>query len=157
MEIEPNSRMLFMKYALPCAGTLVNRGVVGRDRIERLIDTVKENSEIPRDTEKIFKVAFAACSLIAMDEKKNFIDSNVIRKYFLSNHDDIIDKRFEEMGDFDPESCRIRTGTVVGVEDNFAIVHNSAGVRKYRIDFAQGIKKGDEVITHWDFVVEKVI
>jgi hypothetical protein len=157
MEIRGEDRILFMKYALPCAGTLVRRGIVDRDRIERLVDLVKENREIPSGEEKIFKVAFAACSLMAMDEKRGFIDSSVVRRYFLSGHDDVIERRYEEMGDFDPEECRVRTGTVVDVEDNFAVVKNSSGTRKYRIDFAQSIKKGDEVITHWDFVVEKVI
>ena len=155
MEIKEDSRLLFMKYALPCAGTLVKRGQVAQKDVDRLINIVKNGGKIPKDVEKIFKVAFSACSLLAIDRKKNNIDSDVIREYFLRKHDDVIDKRHAEMGDFDPESCRIRIGSCESVENGFATVITSQGKKKYRTDFITNPRKNDIVITHWDFIVEK--
>ena len=84
MEIEEKSRLLFMKYALPCAGTLVKRGSVTKEYINRLIEAVKNNAVIPKNAEKIFKVAFSACSLIAIDTGKKEIGEKIIRKYYSS-------------------------------------------------------------------------
>lgn len=144
-----------MKYALPCAGTLVKRGSVSQETIDRLILAVKTGKEIPKDAERIFKVAFSACSLSAIDSGKENIDEKVIRQYYLFGHDKMIDQRYEEMGDFSPDACRIRAGIVQSVRDGFAVVANSAGAAKYRTDYCP-VKEGDLVTTHWDFVVEKI-
>ncbi len=155
IRIDEKSRPLFMKYALPCAGTLVSRGRVSQEKIDSLIDIVKKGEHIPKDSEKIFTVAFTACSLIALDKKKDIIDESVIRDYFLFRHDDIIDKRFEEMGDFDPEACRTRIGTVLSAEMEKANILTGIGPRDFRTDFCD-IHENDTVVTHWDFIVEKV-
>jgi hypothetical protein len=146
-------RLLFMKYALPCAGTLVKRGKITQRELDKLIEIVKNNEEIPTGAENIFKVAMAACTLIAKDSGRG-IDSEIIRDYFINHHDEVIDKRFEEMKDFDPEACRIRKGKVLESGGLFVIVENSSGTGKFRTDFCKA-KEGEEVITHWDFVVEK--
>jgi len=155
MEIRTCDRMLFMKYALPCAGTLVKRCSITQEEWDSLIDTVRRNRTIPKDAEKIFKVAFAACSLIALDCSKSEIDEEVIREYYLFGHDEMIDKRYEEMGDFDPDMCRIRPGIVKSFENGFATVENVHGLRKYRTDYCD-VKRNDVVATHWNFVVEKI-
>jgi hydrogenase maturation factor len=155
MEIEEKSRLLFMKYALPCAGTLVKRGNITQEFVDNLIETVKNSEPLPKNSEKIFKVAFSACSLIALDQKGKMIDADTIHQYYLFEHDVVIDKRYEEMGDFDPDACRIRAGVVQAVGNGFAVVANSAGKRKYRADYCT-VKEGDTVVTHWNFVVEKI-
>lgn len=156
MKIEAKSRLLFMKYALPCAGTLVKRGTVTQDYVNSLFKAVKNNDSIPKNAEKMFRVAFSACSLIALDSRKKIIDENVIREYFLFRHDDAIDRRYEEMGDFNPEACRTRSGIVRSVEKNVAVVENAAGKKKYKTIFTNDIKPDDNVVTHWDFIVEKI-
>lgn len=155
MEIEEKSRLLFMKYALPCSRTLVKRNQVTQDEVDKLIDIVKNNKEIPKNAEKIFKVAFTACSLIALDTGKNKIDEDVIREYFLKKHSDVIEKRYEEMGDFDPKACQIRLGRVVSFQGDEAIIINSSGKRSYKTDFVK-VQENDKVVTHWDFVVEVI-
>ncbi len=142
-------RLLFMRYALPCAGTLVKRGNINQEEVDRLIEIVKNKDEIPTGAENVFKVAMTACKLIAKDSGRE-IDSEIIRDYFINRHDEIIDKRFEEKKDFDPEACRVRKGVVSKASRGFATV----GTKVYRTDFCN-IRKGDTVVTHWDFVVEK--
>jgi hypothetical protein len=147
-------RMLFMRYALPCAGTLVKRCSITQEKWDELIETVR-GGEAPDGAEKIFKVAFAACSLIARDAGKAEIDEEVIRQYYLFEHDRMIDKRYEEMGDFDTGACRIRSGIVRAVGDGHAVVENSTGTSSYRTDYCS-VAVGDVVTTHWNFVVEKI-
>jgi hypothetical protein len=154
--MDKNARMRFMKYALPCVNVLVKRGTVTREQLNKLIEIVKNNKELPQNAERIPAVAFAVCSLIAIDNGKKTIDNEVIDEYFLFRHDDMIDKRYEEMGDFDTQKCRVRAGVVQSVTKNSATIKNSAGTKKYRTDFTTGLKKNDLVTTHWDFVVEKI-
>ena len=155
MKIEEKSRALFMKYALPCAGTLVKRGIITQETLDNLLHIVKNNKEIPEGAEKIPAVAFAACSLIAMDKGKKEIDEAVIHDYFLFNHDDMIDKRYEEMGDFDPVACRTRVGSVLSTELEKASVLTDLGPKDFRTDFCD-VHENDNVVTHWDFIVEKI-
>ena len=152
--MKEKDRMLFMKYALPCAGTLVKRRSITQEKWDELIAIVKNGDRIPEGSEKIFKVAFAACSLIALDKNKD-IDEEVIRQYYLFEHDKMIDKRYGEMGDFDPDQCRIRAGVVKSSREGFAVVENSTGTRRYRTDYCT-VAKGDLVTTHWNFIVEKI-
>jgi hypothetical protein len=144
-----------MKYALPCSCTLVQRGNVAQEDVDEVLAAVKAG-KAPRGAENMFKVAMAACTLIAKDKKKSRIDRDVIHHYYRFAHDDVIDKRYEEMGDFDASSCRIRAGVVEEVGNGFAVVSNSSGRRKYKTDFVAGLKKDDVVTTHWNFVVEKI-
>ncbi len=155
MMIQEESRLLFMKYALPCAGTLVKRGKLAQQDIDELINIIKTGSAVPEGAENIFKVAMAACSLLAMDKGMKLIDDEVIREYFLFGHDDVIDRRYEEMGDFDPEACRTRAGVVEDVLEGAAIVRTSAGAKEYRTDFAD-VREGDLVVVHWNFIVERI-
>lgn len=154
MEIEERSRLLFMKYALPCAGTLVKRGDVKQEYADMLMDAVKNGKRIPEGAERIFKVALAACSLLAGDSGKKSIDEDVIRRYFLFGHDEVIGRRYEEMGDFDPQACRVTAGVVESAGRGFAVVRTLGGRKRYRADYCNA-RKGDTVVTHWDFIVEK--
>lgn len=155
MEINEKDRLLFMKYALPCAGTLVKRGSMLQKDVDTLIDIVKNGQKVPEGAEKNFKVAMAACTFIAKEKGKDLIDEDIIHEYFLLRHDDVIDRRYEEMQDFDPMACRVQFGEIEDIEKEFATVVTPDMRRKFRTDFVPGIKKNDKVVTHWDFVVEK--
>jgi hydrogenase maturation factor len=150
------NKPLFLKYAIPCAETLKERGDLTEEDIEKLTEIIKENKEIPADSEKPFKVALAMCSYIAMREGKREIDEEVIRRYFLYEHDKAIDQRFQEMGDFDPEACRTYPGKVAEVKEKTIFVRTPKGVKEYRNDFIRRVKKGDLVVVHRDFVIEKI-
>lgn len=155
MKIRDDARQLFMKYALPCAGTLVRRGVMKQEGVDKLIEIVKRGEKIPDGAENHFKVAMAACSLIALDSGKKEIDEETLHEYYLFEHDKIIDRRYAEMMDFDAEACRIRSGIVKSVSKGFAIVENSSCAGKYRADYCDA-RTGDLVVTHWDFIVEHI-
>lgn len=155
LEIAAEDRLLFLRYALPCAGTLVRRGSVSAASIEAAERAVASGSA-PAGAEACFKVALAACSLRAKDAGKERIDAAVIREYFRSGHDAVIDARYAEMGDFDPEACRVRAGRVLSVRAGKAVVTLPGGERSCRMDFVPEARPGEWVLVHWGFLVEPV-
>ena len=155
MAMKITNRLLFFRYALPCAGTLVRRGKVSQERVDELIGEVSRNKIPEQHSEDMFKVANAMCSVIAMRAEKRAVDSKVIRDYFLLEHEKVVQDRFEQMRDFNPTECRTYLGEVTKIGSGFASIRTRLGVRKYRTDFARNLKVKDKVIVHWDFIVER--
>jgi len=149
-------RLLFLRYALPCARTLVKRGSVSQDRIDELMMMVSENRPPPEGAERIFVVANAMCGVIAKRMGKRGVDSEVIREYFLFEHSDVVDDRFELMRDFDPVGCKTYPGRVVGTGTGSAVVETVLGRRDYRTAFSESLRPGDDVVVHYDYVIEKI-
>lgn len=149
-------RMLFLRYALPCASTFVTRGVISQGYLDNLVKQVSENRLPDENVEDLFKVARAMCTAIAKRMAKDVVDAEVIRQYFLLEHGPVVDERYELMGDFDPVGCKTRAGRVMEVNGAFAQVETSLGRQKYRTDFCRGLAKGDTVSTHYDFIVERI-
>jgi hypothetical protein len=149
-------KLLFLKYALPCASTLVRRGVVSQDYVDNLIRLVSEGKVPEKGAESMFKVANAVCEYIARDMGKSTIDAKVIRSYFLLNHSKVVDERFETMKDFNPTDCKTYSGIVTEVNGDSAVVETVLGRKRYRTDFCSDVKKDDRVAVHFDFIVEKI-
>lgn len=150
-------RLLFLKYALPCAGTLVKRGGVSQDYVDRLILQVSRGSEPDRGAERMFVVANVMCTRIAKEMHKKSVDSEVIRNYFLFNHSKVVDDRFDLMKDFNPVDCKTYAGKVIDVHDGYATVETVLGRKKYNTIFEKGVKKNDDVVVHFDFIIEKIL
>ena len=148
------TRLLFLKYALPCAPTLVKRGLVSQYEIKNLVKNISQREKVLTRPEKIFKTANSMCARIAKNLGKKCVDKEVIRKYFLFEHDKVVDKRYDAFRDFDAMRCRTFAGKVL--DANKTIVQTLTGKKKYRDDFVLGLKKGDYVVIHRNFVVEKV-
>lgn len=154
MKIE--DRMLFLRYALPCAGTLIRRGNVTQQYVDNLIKSVSNDIEPEGSAEKMFIVANAMCNHFAREMKKRSIDSEVIRRYFLIEHSRVVDERYELMKDFDPVDCKTYLGKVLKVNNGHATLETRLGKRSYRTDFVKDLREGDNAVVHWDFVVEKI-
>jgi hypothetical protein len=148
-------KKLFMRYAIPCADTLVERGNITQGRLDDLIRKMVSGLEFTGDDISIFKVAKAHCTMIAKRNGKKEIDAEVIEEYFLGKHDKVVDERYEQMRDFDPERCRIYTGKVLLVKDGKATVETPKGRSEFRADFLPDVMKGDSVIVHRDFIVKR--
>jgi len=154
--VKIDDRILFLKYALPCASTLVKRGVVTQEHVNSLIALVSDG-EVPKEgAENIFKIANAMCESIAGRMGKGAVDAEVIRTYFLLEHSKVVDDRFESMKDFDPVACKTYAGKVAEVNGCFAIVETILGKQRYKTVFAKEVKKNDNVAVHFDFIVEKI-
>ncbi len=147
------SRKLFFRYAVPCSETLAKRGVITQKYQRSLMNSILLNRKIPKDAENIFKVASSMCEKTAKKLGKKSIDKEVVRRYFLFGHDKVVDRRYKIFKDFDPMLCRLYSGKVL-VSGSRALVQTIMGDKKYRTSLR--IKKGDYVVVHRDFIVEKI-
>lgn len=149
------NRRLFFCYALPCAQTFVKRNQLKQEELDKIIQDFSKGKLPKKGFENIFKVAMSMLQLLAMKLGKNVIDEKVMRQYYLLEHDKVVERRYEELGDFDPIACKVRIGEVLALDDEKAKVKTEFGIKEYRTDFVEGLKVGDRVIVHYDFVVEK--
>lgn len=151
-----SSRLLFLKYALPCSDTLAERGLVTGKSIKELVKSVSLNEKVKGQPEKIFKTANVMCEKIARRTGKKSIDKNIIRRYFLLEHDEIVDSRYKLFRDFDPMQCRVFSGKVIKIKDKEALIKTVLGSKGYRIDFIPNLKIRDYVVVHRNFAVENI-
>jgi hydrogenase maturation factor len=149
------SRLLFLKYALPCAATLVKRGKVSAKLVKDSISDVS-NGKIKGHPEVMFETANEMCETIAKRQSKKSIDEKVIRRYFLWEHDEAINRRFKRFKDFDPMACRVFPGRIANIKGSKAEVNTVIGKIKYRVDFIQKPVRGDYVVVHRNFAVERI-
>lgn len=149
-------RLLFLKYALPCARTLVKRGKISQENVNSAIRQVAENNVPETKIEGIFKVAKFECSRLAKKAGKTCIDSGTIRRYFLLEHNKIVDERFELMKDFDPSACKTYAGQVARISRGSALVETPLGRKRYKTDFCKDVKKNDSVAVHFDYIIERI-
>ncbi|MBU0530072.1 MAG: HypC/HybG/HupF family hydrogenase formation chaperone [Candidatus Aenigmatarchaeota archaeon] len=147
------NKILFLKYAIPCSSTLVKRGWITQERVDRMYELLKKG-EVEERLEDIYLVATSGCKLIALKSGRDITD-DVIREYFLDSHDEVIDKRFKEMGDFDPEECRTHPAKVLSVEKEVEVL-TPKGVRKITNTFEHDLRPGDYVVIHYDFIIERL-
>lgn len=147
-------RLLFLKYALPCSGAFVKRGEVSQEHINNLVKLVSEDKVPNEAAESMFKVANVQCEAIAKRMGKDSIDAEVIRQYFLLEHNKVVDETAKLVRDFNPAVCKTYAGRVAEVDKDSALVETSIGKRRYKILFVKDIKKNDMVSLHYDFVIE---
>jgi hypothetical protein len=113
------SRKLFFRYAVPCSETLAKRGVITQKYQRSLVSSIVLNKKIPKDAEKIFKVASSMCEKTAKKLGKRYIDKEVVRRYFLFGHDKVVDRRYKIFKDFNPMLCRLYSGKVLVSGNDF--------------------------------------
>ncbi|MFH1229126.1 MAG: HypC/HybG/HupF family hydrogenase formation chaperone [Candidatus Aenigmatarchaeota archaeon] len=150
---DENARLLFLKYALPCGFTLVKRGVVSKKILTDAIESLA-TGKVNGRPEKLFKTALSTCKSVAKAQGKTTVDKASIRKYFLLEHDAVVNMRYFMFKDFNTLKCRTYSGRVVKMKGNIALVKTLIGTNKYRYDFCKELKKGDCVVVHRNFVVE---
>lgn len=149
-------RLLFLRYALPCASTLVRRGNVTQDHVSNLTKMVSQNKIPPEGSESMFVVANAMCDKIAKRMGKSQVDSEVIRTYFLLEHSEVVDDRFKLMKDFNPVDCKTYPGKVISTGSQTAVVETSLGRKDCKMIFAPDVKEGDDVVVHYDYIIERI-
>ncbi len=151
--MEISDKLLFWKYALPCA--VPSKAAVKEDA-DRMIATVSKGNIPEEDLRSIFPIAPRLCEATAVKLGKKVIDASVIRVYFLLRHNEVVDASASQVNDYDPEDCKTYSGIVTNTDGVLAEVETTRGIREYRTDFCMNVKKGDRVVVHFDFIVEKI-
>jgi len=147
---------LFLRYAIPCGEVLVRRGELREELLKKLNDSVKYGEEIDIPFESIFRVATRMCSILAKQLGKNEIDSEVIRRYFLIEHENALKWRREIKPDLNVKECLVYPGRVLRVGYDKIMVKTPLGEKLFRKDFVGDLKKNDWVSVHYDYIAEKI-
>jgi len=149
-------RELFLRYAIPCGEFLVKRGELQEGLLAKLNDAVKNSQETDIHIEDTFKVASRMCTIIAKQMGKKEIDEEVIRRYFLIEHEDAIKWRKQVRPELKLEECLVYPGRVLKIGNDNILVRTLLGEKLFRNDFASGIKANDWVSVHYDYIAEKI-
>ncbi|UCC91411.1 MAG: hypothetical protein JSV39_03815 [Candidatus Aenigmatarchaeota archaeon] len=147
---------LFLRYAIPCGEVLVKRGGLREELLKKLNDSVKKKEEIETPIENVFKIATRMCTILAKQMGKREIDSEVIRRYFLIEHEKAIKWRKEIRPDLKVSECLVYPGRILRVDPDRILVKTKQGEGFFRKDFAEGLKKKDRVSVHYDYIAEKI-
>ena len=147
---------LFLRYAIPCGEVLVNRGELKAKLLKQLNDSVKNKEEIQTPIENVFKVAARMCTILAKRMGKDEIDSEVIRRYFLTEHEKAIKWRKQVRPDLKVEECLVYPGRILRIDPDRILVKTKQGERFFRKDFAKGLHEKDWVSVHYDYISERI-
>jgi len=149
-------RALFFNYSVPCAKVFVKRKILKQEDFDKLIESVSKNKQMPEGTEKIFELALRKCKGVVNNIDNQKINEKAIREYFWIAHDRVAKIRYGEMHDFDLDECIVYPGKVLDIKNKKALVNTPVKTNYYRTDFVSELKKGDYVVVHYDFIVEKI-
>ena len=152
------NRELFLKYAIPCGEVLVGRGELKPDLLMNLDSLISNGQEVDFPIEDVFKVASRMCTILAKHMGKTVIDDEVIRRYFLVEHEKAIRWRKQVKPDIILKECMVYPGKVKQVDENEgrAVVQTPLGEALLKSNFLPGIREGDLVSTHYDRIAEKL-
>ncbi len=147
---------LFLRYAIPCGEVLVGRGELRHEVLQKMNDSVAHGQEIDMPVENIFKVASRMCTILAKQMGKSEIDEEVIRRYFMLEHEKAIKWRKQIRPDIKVQECMVYPGRVLKIDFDKAIVRTPLGEAMLRNEFTPDLRKGDRVSTHYDYISEKI-
>ena len=150
---------LFLRYAVPCAFVLRQRGDVEDEMVAKLEMAAMGEEVVERDTiEKIFSAAFRRIDKVAKEMGKDRWDTEVIREYFLNRHNQFIaegDGEYARAPQTLKDLCRVERAKVVSKHGSFYIVNLKDGKTRTVIPpFVHGAEVGDEIIIHYGYGVE---
>ncbi len=150
------NKELFLRYAVPCGEVLVKRGDLRKELLKKLHDSVMYGQDIDLPVERFFPVASKMCTILAKKMGKKAIDDEVIRKYFLIEHEKALLWRKQIKPDINIKDCRVYPGRVIKIYSGKALVKTPMGEVMLRTDFVKNLKPRDWVTKHYDYVIEKI-
>jgi len=147
------NKRLFLKYAFPCGKVLVSRGNITKEFLDEIKESIVKNKPLKEDYIKPFKVALFFSSDIAKKQGKKIIDEEVIHKYYLEGHDEVVEWRADLKPDIVVSSCRIKPGKILNTNKD-ATVKTPIGTMEVKLDFIPNAKIGDFITVHYDYGCE---
>jgi hypothetical protein len=157
MELLPiKNKELFLKYAIPCGEVLVRRGEIEPEILENLRKSVECGDNIEIDVAEFFPVAARMTTILAKRMGKKEVDEEIIRRYFLLEHEKAIRWRMKIHPDVKIRDCMVYPGRVLKIYSDSVLVKTLLGEIFLRNDFNNNLKIKDWVSTHYDYVSEKI-
>lgn len=147
---------LFLRYAVPCGEVLVKRGDLKAELLRKFNDSVKHKQGVEYPIEDVFKVATRMCTILAKRMGKKEIDSEVIRRYFLLEHDKAIQWRKQIKPDINIKECSVKPSKVLEIHDDKIRVMTRLGEMMCRPDFVRNLRINEWVSVHYDYIDERL-
>ena len=156
----------FFKYAFPCAQVKLKLGSITPEKYEKLKQIFLENSSPNKqELENAFPPAFKRIKKLTEKKHKKIWDSEVIREYWIKNHNEVInqgDGMYGIASEQFKDLCKIHVAEVIEISPStkeLRVIYNNNQEKKSRIVssfLVPNINVGDKVRIHFAFAVEKV-
>lgn len=170
--LDAEAEILFLKYAIPAMSphrfarthsftqTQIepfSKQAFTQTQIELFAKQASEGILPDINLEKTFDLAVRVCKAMAKLGNKTLIDSDVIREYFLIEHNPSVEYR-HSLGEknLDPVLCKTYIGKVTETGEGYARVETTRGNLKYNPVFTADVKIGDKVAVHYNYITEKI-
>lgn len=153
--------VFFLKYAYPCSFIIKQRGEIDEKEMEELRQAAIKSLPLPKEKlEKIFFRAFQKISPIAKRMKKDVWDIEVLREYFINQHNNIIEKgmyAYAQAPQTLKNLCKVHKAKVIEKNEDALIVEYGEGkIRPVLNELVPQAKVGDIVTIHYGYAVEKL-
>ncbi|HIH37713.1 HypC/HybG/HupF family hydrogenase formation chaperone [Candidatus Woesearchaeota archaeon] len=150
----------FLKYAWPCTWVKKERGGISEDEFEMLKNAAEKGVRVPRATlERVYDVACKHMRRVAKEMRKDMWSIAVIDRYFLEEHNRMIDENEDFAMKLTPslkKLCKCSKAKVLGVIDEFLKVEVGRDIRTVSAVFVPDAKPGDTVIVHYGYAVKMI-
>jgi len=157
-EVSPEK--YFLMYSFPCIGNLLHENKISKSDASNLENILFQNKTIERNfLEFCFPNAFRRIKTVAKEMEKNYWDMEVIRKYWLEEHNKFIDLGDGDYAKATPsfrELCKVHKAEVVEKKKNVITVKYGEVLRKVFAKFVPDVSIGDKVTVHLAFAIEKL-
>ena len=154
-----NPEVFFLKYAYPCSYILLQRKEISEEQLENLRQAAIKGLVIPKEKlEKIYFRAFEKITPIAKDLGKDKWDLEVLKEYFITRHNEVIDKGMYAYAKAPPvlkELCKVHKAKIIDKKDNILIVQYSQGkIRPVNNELVPEAEIGETVTIHYGYAIE---
>ena len=148
-------KKLFFSYAHPCGDVLVRRGSMEKEVLEGIREKLRKGEKVDAEP-KLFRVAYALLSMLAMERGKKEIDEEVMHEYYWRKHDEHVMNEARSRQDIIPSMCRVFPARVIEVSGKEAVVETPVGERSIKIEFVPNVHEGDFVTVHYAYACERI-
>ncbi len=161
---EETPEEVFFKYSADCAYDLLNLKLISEEDYRSIQLHREKGTALDRNyLQKLFPNAISRIEKLARSLGRGLWDSYVIRKYFLEEHNKVIDNREGLYRNATPQVirlCKVRVGKVI----NKKMVGRYVS---YEVDYGDKVEQvigkylpdanvGDKISTHWRVAIEKI-
>lgn len=150
----------FFKYAFPCAFLKLERKEITKKEYGEMEEKFCEGNTISKSKlERIFKPAFVRIKRLAKRMNKDYWNFDVIKEYWLNEHNRIIDSNeeaYSETTSAFKDLCRIHKAEVTEKKENSLIVSYRGKKRRVYNTIVQDAREGNKVTIHFAYAIEKI-
>ncbi|MBI4360075.1 MAG: hypothetical protein HY564_03200 [Candidatus Jacksonbacteria bacterium] len=154
------ARVLFLKYAFPCAGVTLARGAISKKEYDALENSARTSIPVEWKTlERIFVPAWRRIREVAQKINHDPRDANTIRRYYIEFHNEYIknnDGSYAHAPEALKKLCRVEKAKIVSVKDDFFVAAIGRTRRPVSRMLCKNARVGDIVSAHYGYAVEKL-